>query len=117
MAQLYIVQCSTLQCSAAVKEEKLSRPSVEYEVPRELLLHRDQLMPPLEFGFERFAENILIVQPIQNRRRRRNNGTVQLAEGMGYHVGNISSLYFVTLSMVKIHIALEQMILKSEDGE
>ena len=58
MAQLYIVQCSTLQCSAAVKEEKLSRPSVEYEVPRELLLHRDQLMPPLEIGFERFEENI-----------------------------------------------------------
>ena len=59
MAQLYIVQCSTVQCSAAVKEEKLSRPSVEYEVPRELLLHRDQLMPPLEIGFERFEENEL----------------------------------------------------------
>ena len=58
MWHTYILQCSTVQCSAAVKEEKLSRPSVEYEVPRELLLHRDQLMPPLEIGFERFEENI-----------------------------------------------------------
>ena len=27
-------------------------------VPRELLLHRDFLMPPLVIGFERFEENI-----------------------------------------------------------
>ena len=27
-------------------------------VPRELLLHRDQLIPPLEIGFERLEENI-----------------------------------------------------------
>ena len=32
---------------------------VECEVPRELLLHTDQLMPPLEIGFERFEENEL----------------------------------------------------------
>ena len=32
---------------------------VEYKVPRELLLHTDQLMPPLEIGFERFEENEL----------------------------------------------------------
>ena len=39
-AHLYILECSTVQ------------------VPRELLLHRDQLMPPLVIGFERFEENI-----------------------------------------------------------
>ena len=58
MWHTYIVECSIVECSAAVKE-KLSHPSVEYEVPRELLLHRDQLMPPLEIGFERFEENEL----------------------------------------------------------
>ena len=41
------------------EEEESSRPCVECEVPRELLLHRDQLMPPLEIGFERFEENKL----------------------------------------------------------
>ena len=41
------------------EEEELSRPCVECEVPRELLLHTDQLMPPLEIGFERFEENEL----------------------------------------------------------
>ena len=39
-------------------EEELSGFCVKSEVPRELLLHRDQLMPPLEIGFERFEENI-----------------------------------------------------------
>ena len=58
-AHLYIVECSTIQCSPAVLEgEELSHPYVECEVPRELLLHRDQLMPPLEIIFERFEENI-----------------------------------------------------------
>ena len=43
----------------AVEEEKeSSRPCVEYEVPRDLIQHRDHLMPPLEIGFERFEENI-----------------------------------------------------------
>ena len=51
-----------------MKEEKLSRPSVEYEVPRELLLHRDQLMPPLEIGFERFEENELDVKFMMKHR-------------------------------------------------
>ena len=45
-----------MQCSggerereaAVEEEEESSRPCVEWEVPRELLLHRDQLMPPLE---------------------------------------------------------------------
>ena len=41
-----------------MEEEESSRPCVEYEVPRELLLHRDQLMTPLEMGFERFEENV-----------------------------------------------------------
>ena len=41
------------------EEEESSRLCVEWEVPRELLLHRDQLIPPLEIGFERFEENKL----------------------------------------------------------
>merc|ERR1711895_317637 len=48
-----------IQCSPVVEEEEeSSRPCVECEVPRELLPHRDQLMPPLDIGFERFEENI-----------------------------------------------------------
>ncbi len=43
---------------AVEKEDKSSCPCVECEVLRELLLLRDQLMPPLEIGFERFEENI-----------------------------------------------------------
>ena len=39
-------------------EEESSCPCVECEIPRELLLHRDQLIPPLEIGFERFEENV-----------------------------------------------------------
>ena len=31
-----------------VVDEKSSLPCVECEVPRELLLHRDQFIPPLE---------------------------------------------------------------------
>ena len=55
----YIVECSTVQCSPVVEEEEESSwPFVECEVPRELLPHRDQLMPPLDIGFERFEENI-----------------------------------------------------------
>ena len=41
------------------EEEDSSHLCVECEVPRELLLHTDQLMPPLEIGFERFEENEL----------------------------------------------------------
>ena len=59
------------------EEEESSHPCVECEVPRELLLHMHQLMPPLEIGFERFEENIWIVQQFQ--RRSQKNGTVQLA--------------------------------------
>ena len=48
-----------IQCSLAVEEEEeSSRPCVECEVPREMLPQRDQLMPPLDIGFERFEENI-----------------------------------------------------------
>ena len=39
------------------EEEESSWRCVEYEVPRELLPHRDQLNPPLDIGFERFEEN------------------------------------------------------------
>ena len=41
------------------EEEDSSHPCVEWEVPRELLLDTDQLMPALEIGFERFEENKL----------------------------------------------------------
>ena len=58
MAHLYIVDCSTVQCSIAVEKEVSSCPCVECDVPRELLLRRDQLIPPLEIGFEWFEENI-----------------------------------------------------------
>ena len=44
------------------EEEESSCPCIECEVPRELLLHTDQLMPPLEIGFEKFEDNILMVQ-------------------------------------------------------
>ena len=48
----------THNSSLAMEEkEESSHPCVDSEVPRELLLHSDQLMPPLKFGFERFEEN------------------------------------------------------------
>jgi len=47
-----------VQCSAVEEEEESSRPYVECEVPKELPLYRDQLMPPLGIGLERFEENI-----------------------------------------------------------
>ena len=53
---IYVVEYSTVHCSLAVEMEESSCPCVEYEVPRELLLHTDQLMPSLEIGFERFEE-------------------------------------------------------------
>ena len=57
MAHLYIVECSTVQCSPAVEEDKESScPCLECEFPRELLLHTDKLIPPLEIGYERFEE-------------------------------------------------------------
>jgi len=58
VAHLYIVECSTVQCSPAVEKES-SRPYVQCEVSREMLLQTDRLMPPLEIGFERFQENEL----------------------------------------------------------
>ena len=39
------------------EEEESSCPYVECEVPRELLLHRSELIPPPVLGFERFDEN------------------------------------------------------------
>ena len=35
----------------------LSLPCLEWEVPREFLLHRSELIPPPVLGFERFEEN------------------------------------------------------------
>ena len=40
------------------EEKESSCLCIEWEVLRELLLHRDQLMPPLEIGFKRFEENV-----------------------------------------------------------
>ena len=45
--------------SAVEEKEESSRPCIECEVPRELILHIDQLMPPLEIIFERFEKNEL----------------------------------------------------------
>ena len=45
-----------LRCSA---HNIVEYSTIECKVPRELLLHTDQLMPPLEIGFERFEENEL----------------------------------------------------------
>ena len=39
------------------EEEESSRPCVECEVQRKLLLHRSELIPPPVLGFERFEEN------------------------------------------------------------
>ena len=39
------------------EEEESSRPCVECEVPRELLLHRSELILPPVLGFERSKEN------------------------------------------------------------
>ena len=47
-----------------------SYPCVECEVPRELLLQTDQLMPPLEIGFERFEGNELDSATILEERNR-----------------------------------------------
>ena len=55
-AHLYIVDCSTVQYSPEVEEES-SRPYVECEVPRELLLHRSELIPPPVLRYERFEAN------------------------------------------------------------
>ena len=38
-------------------EEESSRPCIECEVSRELLLHKDQLMPPLYIRSEWFEES------------------------------------------------------------
>ena len=56
---LYIVEYSSpVQFILAVEEKEESfHYCVECEVPRKLLLHSDQLMPPLDIGFERFEEN------------------------------------------------------------
>ena len=60
MAHQYIVECNTVQCSAAVeKEEESYHLCVEFVVPRELFLQRDRLMPFQKIGFERFEEKEL----------------------------------------------------------
>ena len=39
-------------------EEESSGPCVEWEVLRDLLLHRSETIPPLVLRFERFEKNI-----------------------------------------------------------
>ena len=63
------------------EEEESSCPCVECKFPRELLLHREQLIPPLEIGFERFEENIWIVQQYQQQEQCWNS-TVVLGDGI-----------------------------------
>ena len=46
-----------LETPAEEEEEESSRPCVECEGPRELLLHRSELIPPPVLGFEEFEEN------------------------------------------------------------
>ena len=50
-------------------EEGSFGPCIECEVLRELLLHTDQLIPPLENGFERFEENELDVKHVTEEYR------------------------------------------------
>ena len=61
MTHLYIVECSIVQCSpfSHCKSEIWWHFCIECDVPRELLLHTDQLMPPLEIRFKWFEENEL----------------------------------------------------------
>jgi len=33
-------------------------PYIEWEVPKDLFLHTDQLIPPLEIGFERLEKSV-----------------------------------------------------------
>ena len=42
---------------ADTANHSLSLSCLEWEVPRELLLHRSKLIPPPVLGFERFEEN------------------------------------------------------------
>ena len=51
------------------EEGESSRPCIECEVPREFLLHTDQLMPPLEIRFEKFEENELDSATIQEKQQ------------------------------------------------
>ena len=55
-----------MQFSAVEEKEESSHPCIECEVPRELLLYRDKLMPPLEIRFKRFEENIWMVQQFRS---------------------------------------------------
>ena len=59
-----------------MEDEESFSPCVECEVPRELLLHRYQLMPPLEIGFERFDENELDNATILEEEQQKHRSTV-----------------------------------------
>ena len=66
-----------MQCSAVEEEEVSSCLCLDCEIPKELLLHKDQLMPPLEIGF---GGNIWNIQQFRNRMRRRRKSTVGLGD-------------------------------------
>ena len=54
-----LVECDFI-LSSLLKDtvgHSLPLPCLEWEVPRELLLHRSELIPPPVLGFERFQEN------------------------------------------------------------
>ena len=51
------------------EEEEASHPCLECEVSWDLLLHSDQLMPPLDIGFKRFEENTWKIQIRREERR------------------------------------------------
>ena len=62
------MQAAATAVAAVEEEAELSRPCVECEVPRELLLHKDHLIPPLGIGFERLKKNIWKIWSSSSRR-------------------------------------------------
>ena len=48
------------------EEEESSCPCVECEAPRELLLHRDKLMPPLEINLRGFRRIFMLIFMMTN---------------------------------------------------
>ena len=53
------VECDSILSSLLedTAGHSLSLPCLEWEVPREFLLHRSELIPPPVLGFERFEKN------------------------------------------------------------
>ena len=77
------------------EEEDSSHLCVECEVPRELLLHTDQLMPPLEIGFDKFKEYQL-------------DGATILEQMLEEEKEN--SWYYECLDMLYMHVITNSML-------